>query len=84
MKIWMLRLKINKSHNLIFENGTFLTLERRQNKTEADRTLFFPTITDKLEFTDHGQVCHYVGLGGGFKGKFQNLQCPHNVIRDKG
>ena len=60
MKIRFLRLKIIKSQDLLFENGSFPTLEGRNNQNEAHRVLilFFVIVMDKLEFTDHWQVCH--------------------------
>ena len=41
LKIPLLRLKITKSQDLLFENGTFPTLEGHQNQTEAHRALDF-------------------------------------------
>ena len=50
----------------LIENGTFLTWEGRQNSTMALRVMIFVvvlTITDKLVFKNHLQVCHQVNLG---------------------
>ena len=41
LKLQILNLKITKSQDLLFENGTFPTLEGHQNQTEAHRALDF-------------------------------------------
>ena len=44
---------------MLFENWTLQTSEGRQNQTDVHRAFFFNmTITDKIDFINHLQVCH--------------------------